>query len=153
MTTTPHRPHTIACGCLIQRGRVGKFGLCHAWVANHDPFRSPGAWFASSVLEVNSETGDGAFRDLCRGGMLYILRVGRMTGILTRTHRTGSDSKRIQIRPSGKCDSNLITRARANCLRPLAELYFEWQAATGPEMTARFSSTFHVIQTWCGSLT
>ena len=29
-----------------------------------------------------------------------------MTASSTRTHRTGSDSTRIQIRPSGKCDSN-----------------------------------------------
>ena len=72
----------------------------------HDPIRSPGAWFACSVLEPNSEIGDGAFRDLGRGAMLYILRAGRMTASSTRTHRTGSDSTRIQIRPSGKCDSN-----------------------------------------------
>ena len=72
----------------------------------HDPIRSPGAWFAFSVLEPNSEIGDGAFRDLGRGAMLYILRSGRMTASSTRPHRTGSDSTRIQIRPSGKCVIN-----------------------------------------------
>ena len=75
---------------------------------NHDPIRNPGAWFACSVLEVNSETGEGAFCDLGRGAMLYILRAGSMTGILTRTHGTGPDTSTVHIRPSSTCDSNVF---------------------------------------------
>ena len=90
----------------------------HGSRLNHDPFRSPGAWFACSVLEPNREIGDGAFRDLGRGGMLYILRAGIMTASSTRPHRTGSDSTRIQIRPSGKCDSN---KKRLSTHRPFSE--------------------------------
>ena len=36
--------------------------------------------------------------------MLYIRRSGGITARTTRTHRTGSDSTRIQFRPSSKCD-------------------------------------------------
>jgi hypothetical protein len=72
----------------VQRDRVEQFGLGHEWVANESrsnpkPRR---VVLACSVLEVNSETGEGAFRDLGRGTMLYIRRAGCMTGILTRTH-------------------------------------------------------------------
>ena len=74
----------------------------------HGPIRTPGAWFAFSVLEVDSEIGDGAFRDLGRGAMLYILRPERMTGILTRTHGTGPDTSTVQFRPSCKCVINRV---------------------------------------------
>ena len=91
----------------VQRDRVEQFGLGHAWVANESRSNpNPGAWFACSVLEVNSEIGDGAFRDLGRGAMLYILRAGSMTGILTRTHGTGPDTSTVQFRPSCKCVIN-----------------------------------------------
>ena len=109
-----HGPVTRRARCRarsewVQRDRVGKIGLGHAWVANESrSILKPGAWFTCSVLEPNSETGDGAFRDLGRGGMLYILRAGRMTASSTRPHRTSSDSTRIQIRPSGKCDSKQL---------------------------------------------
>ena len=73
----------------------------------YEPIRIPGAWFACSVLEVDSEIGDGAFRDLGRGAMLYILRAGSMTGILTRTHGTGPDTSTVQFRPSCKCVINV----------------------------------------------
>ena len=35
--------------------------------------------------------------------MLYILRAGSMTGILTRTHGTGPDTSTVHFRPRCKC--------------------------------------------------
>ena len=86
----------------VQRDRVETFGLGHAWVANESRSNpNPGRVVRIfSFGGQHDETGEGAFRDLGRGAMLYILRAGSMTGILTRTHGTGPDTSTVHFRPS-----------------------------------------------------
>ena len=87
-------------------------------VYTNEPRSNPnlGRIFTSSVLEVNSETGEGAFRDLSRGAMLYILWAGSMSQIFTRTHGTGPDTSTVQFRPSCKCVINSDTPSRTGAL-------------------------------------